>query len=96
MFPPSLQLVFLTGKYIIIVSLSVYLCYPANFLVVSYMFYVSLGLGLNSVSLARPSMNFSLSDFTLFLTVLIASLYYSCAALFRLLFISLPSSLALC
>ena len=108
MFPPFLQLVFITGTYIAILifdGLSVCLYFPANVLVISYCCLMFPLADASYASLARSSMTFSLSVFTLFLTALFAFLVYfsravAFAALFQLLliapFFSFPSSLALC
>ena len=85
MFPPSLQLVFITGKYIAILifdGLSVCLYFPANFLVISYSCFMFPWAGASSASLVRSSMKFALSVFMLFLTALFASVYSSCAVAF--------------
>ena len=58
------------------------LYFPANFLVISYSCFIFPWAGESSASLARSSMKFSLSVFTLFLTALFASIYSSCAVAF--------------
>ena len=95
MFPPSLQLVFITGKYIAILIFDRSVCtlvLSCNFLVISYSCFMFPWADASSSSLARSSMKFALSVFTLFLTALFASVYYSCAvafaALVRLLLIA--------
>ena len=72
MFPPSLQLVFIAGKYIALslIGLSVRLYFPANFLVILYSCFMFPWADASFASLARSSMKFALSVFTLFLTAL--------------------------
>ena len=94
MFPPALQLVFITGKYIAILdgSIRVLVVFFANFLVISYSCFMFPWADASSASLASSSMKFAMSVFTLFLTALFASVYSSCAvafaALVRLLLIA--------
>ena len=82
----SLQLVSITGKYIAIVifdgGLSVLMYLPVSVLVISYSCFMFPWAHASSASLARSSVKFALSVFTLFLTALFASVYSSCAAAF--------------
>ena len=73
-------------------GMSVCLYFHASFLVISYSCFMFPWAGASSASLARSSMKFSFSVFTLFVTALFASVYSSCAvafaALVRLLLIA--------
>ena len=75
--------------------------FPANFLVISYNCFRFSWSDASSASLARYSMTFSLSVFTLFLSALFASVYSSCCVVLLLSFgccqwhLSFPSSIAL-
>ena len=63
-------------------GLSVCLYFPANFLVTSYSCFVFSWADASSASLARSSIKFALSVFTLFLTALFVSVYLSYADAF--------------
>ena len=63
-------------------GLSVRLYFPANFLVISYSCFMFPWADASSADLARSSMKFALSVFTLFLTAMFASVYSSCAVAF--------------
>ncbi|KAK2173967.1 hypothetical protein NP493_840g01043 [Ridgeia piscesae] len=80
-----------TLPFLSLIGLSVRLYFPANFLVISYSCFMFLWADASSAFLARSSMKFALSVFTLLLT-LFASVYSSCAvafaALVRLLLIA--------
>ena len=83
-------------------GVSVCLYFPAKFLVISYSRFMFPWDDAFSASLARSSMKFALSVFTLFLTALFASVHSYCAvafsALVRLLLIApfFSFSIALC
>ncbi|KAK2181500.1 hypothetical protein NP493_394g01015 [Ridgeia piscesae] len=89
-----------TLPFLSLIGLSVRLYFPANFLVIPYSCFMFPWADASSASLARSSMKFALSVFTLFLTALFASVYSSCAvafaALVRLLLIALFFSFLTC
>ena len=89
-----------TLPFLSLIGLSVRLYFTANFLVISYSCFMFPWADASSASLARSSMKFALSVFTLFLTALFASVYSSYAvafaALVRLLLIALFFSFLTC
>ena len=71
-----------TLPFLSLIGLSVRLYFPTNFLVVSYSCFIFPWANASSASLARSSMKFALSVFTLFLNALFASVYSSWAVAF--------------
>ncbi|KAK2157297.1 hypothetical protein NP493_1886g00009 [Ridgeia piscesae] len=71
-----------TLPFLSLIGLSVRLYVPANFLFISYSCFMFPWTDASSASLARSSLKFALSVFTLFLTALFAFVYTSCAVAF--------------